>query len=117
MVGLAMALLILLTNVIAFQYALGAIRTSVDEAARKGARLEGTIAECEDHANQVLRGTGGLLPGLMGDGIEFRCNVEGGAEMVATASGNLEWWFGGVPPLTVNVEGRSVIEPEVVTAP
>lgn len=117
MVGLAMALLILLTNVIAFQYAFGAVRTAVDEAARKGARLDGTIVECESHANEVLRGNGGLLPGIMGADIEFSCSIEGGSEMVATATGDLEWWFGGVPPLTVVIEGRSVIEPEVVTAP
>ena len=116
MVFLAMTLLVLLTNVIAFQYAFGAVRTAVDEAARLGARLDGTVAECESHANEVLRGETGLLQGIMGDGIEFSCTIQGPA-MVATASGELEWWFGGVPPLTVDVEGRSVIEPVVEAAP
>ena len=116
MVFLAMSLLVLLTNVIAFQYAFGAIRTSVDEAARLGARLDGTVAECESHADEVLRGETGLLQGLMGQGIVFDCTVEG-AVMVASASGELDWWFGGVPPLTVDLEGRSVIEPAVEAAP
>lgn len=116
MVLLAMALLILLTNVIAFQYGYGAVRTAVDEAARLGARLDGTTTECEAHAEEVLRGRGGLLQGTMGDSIEFACSIDG-AVMVATATGEFEWWFGGAPPISLNVEGRSVIEPEVEAAP
>jgi len=116
MVLLAMALLILLTNVIAFQYGLGAVRTAVDEAARLGARRDGAIAEGESHAEQVLRGRGGLLRGTMGDDVQFNCAIEG-ATMVATATGEFEWWFGGVPSISLNVEGRSVIEPPVEAAP
>ncbi len=116
MVLLAMALLILLTNVIAFQYGYGAVRTAVDEASRLGARLDGNIADCEFHAEEVLRGRGGLLRGTMGDSIEFDCTIEGAA-MVATATGEFEWWFGGVPPINLNIEGRSVIEPPVEAAP
>lgn len=116
MVFLAMALLILLTNVIAIQYASGAVRTAVDEAARLGARLDGTTLECRDHAEQVLRGTGGLLRGTMGDSIEFQCSVDGDV-MVATATGEFEWWIGGVPPIAVSIEGRSVIEPIVEATP
>jgi len=113
---LAMTLLILLTNVIAIQYGYGAVRTAVDEASRLGARLDGTIEECEAHAEQVLRGRGGLLRGTMGDSIEFNCSVDG-AVMVATATGEFEWWIGGVPSINLNVEGRSVIEPVVGAAP
>ncbi|NND01602.1 MAG: hypothetical protein HKN91_02345 [Acidimicrobiia bacterium] len=116
MVLLAMALLILLTNVIAFQYGYGAVRTAVDEASRLGARLDGTIEQCEDHAEQVLRGRGGLLRGTMGDDIEFDCTVDGAA-MVATATGQFEWWFGGAPSINLSIEGRSVIEPPVEAVP
>ncbi|NND01219.1 MAG: hypothetical protein HKN91_00390 [Acidimicrobiia bacterium] len=116
MVLLAMALLILLTNVIAFQYGYGAVRTAVDEASRLGARLDGTIEQCESHAEQVLRGRGGLLQGTMGADIEFDCAVDG-TVMVATATGEFEWWFGGAPPISLNVEGRSVIEPPVAAVP
>lgn len=116
MVFLAMALLILLTNVIAIQYASGAVRTAVDEAARLGARLDGTIAECQSHGTDVLRGSSGLLQGTMGDSIQINCEIQG-AEMVAIATGQFEWWIGGVPPIDVDIQGRSVIEPEVEAAP
>lgn len=116
MVFIAMAILILLTNVVAFQYASGAVRTAVDEAARLGARLDGTEFECETHADDVLRGTGGLLRGTMGQDIEFDCQVEG-AVMVARATGEFEWWIGGVPSIAVAIEGRSVIEPVVESIP
>jgi len=116
MVFIAMTLLIFVTNAVAIQYASGAVRTAVDEAARVGARLEGTTSECVDHAEEVLRGQGGLLRGTMGDSISFTCAVVGPV-MVASATGEFEWWFGGVPSISVDIEGRSVIEPVVEAAP
>jgi len=116
MVFIAMALLILVTNAIAIQYASGAVRTAVDQGARIGARLHGTPAECVDHAEDVLRGRGGLLRGKMGDSIEISCSVVGPV-MVAAATGEFEWWFGGAPAISVDIEGRSVIEPVVEQGP
>ena len=111
-----MTLLILVSNAVAIQYASGAVRTAVDEAARLGARLDGSPAECVDHAEEVLRGRGGLLRGTMGDGIEISCAVAGSV-MVATATGEFEWWFGGAPSISVEIEGRSVVEPKVEATP
>jgi hypothetical protein len=116
MVMIAMALLIMVTNAVAIQYAMGAVRTAVDEAARTGARLEGTPAECEEHAWNVLRGRGGLLRGTMGDSIVISCAAVGPV-MVASATGEFEWWFGGAPGVVVDIVGRSVIEPTVNAAP
>lgn len=116
MVVIAMSLLILVSNAVAIQYASGAVRTAVDEAARTGARLDGTPAECQSHAEDVLRGRGGLLRGTMGDSIVFRCAVTGPV-MVASATGEFEWWFGGLPPIEVDIVGRSVIEPVVGAGP
>jgi hypothetical protein len=116
MVFIAMTLLIFVSNAVAIQYASGAVRTAVDEAARLGARLDGTTAECVDHAEEVLRGQGGLLRGTMGDSITFSCSIDG-AVMVASATGEFEWWFGGVPTIAVDIQGRSVIEPVVEAAP
>lgn len=116
MVFIAMALLILVSNAVAIQYASGAVRTAVDEAARVGARLDGLPSECQEHGMDVLRGEGGLLRGTMGDSIEINCAVVGSV-MVATASGEFEWWFGGVPPISVEIEGRSVVEPIVEATP
>jgi hypothetical protein len=116
MVIIAMALLIMVTNAVAIQYAMGAVRTAVDEAARTGARLAGTPADCAEHGTDVLRGRGGLLRGTMGDSIVISCAVDGPV-MVASATGELEWWFGGVPAVSVDIIGRSVIEPDVAAAP
>ena len=116
MVFIAMTLLIFVTNAVAIQYASGAVRTAVDEAARVGASLDGTPAECVEHAEEVLRGRGGLLRGTMGDAITFACTVDGPV-MVARATGEFEWWFGGVPAIGVDIQGRSVIEPIVGAAP
>lgn len=116
MVFIAMALLIMVSNAVAIQYASGAVRTAVDEAARLGARLDGTIQECEDHGDEVLRGRGGLLRGIMGESIIIECTIDG-AVMIATASGEFDWWFGGLPPISVDIVGRSVIEPAVAGAP
>lgn len=116
MVIIAMTLLIMVTNAVAIQYATGAVRTAVDEAARTGSRLDGTPAECVAHGTDVLRGRGGLLRGTMGDSIVINCAVVGSV-MVASASGEFEWWFGGVPGVTVDIVGRSVIEPVVSAAP
>ena len=52
----------------------------------------------------------------MGDNIEIRCAVVGSV-MVASATGEFEWWFGGVPSIAVDIEGRSVIEPVVEAVP
>ena len=116
MVFIAMTLLILVSNAIAIQYAQGAVRTAVDEAARHGARLDGTVAECEARAEEVLRGQGGLLRGTMGDTISLACAVDGPA-MVATATGEFEWWLWGLPGIDVEIEGRSIIEPQVEAIP
>jgi len=116
MVFVAMTLLILVSNVVAIQYASGAVRTAVDEAARAGARLGGTPAECQSEADQVLRGRGGLLRGAMGDSIEVACTIDGSV-MVASATGEFEWWIGGIPSMSVDIEGRSVIEPDVGGVP
>ncbi len=116
MVIIAMALLILVSNAVAIQYATGAVRTAVDEAARTGARLDGTPAECVEHGTDVLRGPGGLLRGTMGDNIVITCAAVGSV-MVASATGEFEWWFGGVPAVSVAIVGRSVIEPGVSASP
>lgn len=104
-----MVLLVLLANVVAFQYARGAIRTAVDEASRYGAALGRTAADCEDRASQILFGDTGLLRGSLGSDVSVDCEVRESV-LVARASGELEWWFGGLPALGVASEGRSVIE-------
>jgi hypothetical protein len=52
----------------------------------------------------------------MGDSIVISCAAVGPV-MVASATGEFEWWFGGAPGVVVDIVGRSVIEPTVNAAP
>lgn len=110
MVALAMLFLTMILNLVAIQYALGAVQTAVDDAARRGSALDGSIGLCVSDANRTLRGDSGLLTGRMGNGLSIRCAVSGD-EMVATATGAFEWWVAGLPAFDFTVEGRSVLEP------
>lgn len=114
MISFGMILLLMIANLVAFQYGGGAIRAAVDEGARWGAALEREAQDCEMRAREILRGRNGLLGGSMGDTIDVSC-AEVSGEMVATATGQFEWWFGGVPNVDIEIVGRSVVEPEVVS--
>jgi hypothetical protein len=109
MISLTLVLLLGLANLVAMQYAHGAIRTAVDEGARYGAFVGNTVIECRERADAVLRGEAGLLRGAMGETIQVRCEV-GGDVMRAVASGTFEWWFGGLPQVDVRVVGEALIE-------
>ena len=109
MVGIAMVLMAMLLNLVTFQYAQGAVQTAVDEAARAGSALDGSIGVCQSRANEILHGRTGLLRGRLGQGLTVSCVVAGN-QMVATASGSFQWWVGGLPDIVVQIEGRSVLE-------
>ena len=113
---IAIALLLVLfdgaTNLVLDEYAKGALRTAVDEAARAGAAAGGSPAACEDEAARVR---GGLLRGDFGAHVSVTCGVvEGGAGagglMVAFASGSLPSLLPAVPRLRIAVRGVSVLQ-------
>jgi hypothetical protein len=99
----------MIANVIAFQYGGGAIRAAVDEGARWGAALGRTADECAERADRILRGESGLLRGGLGESIVVTCGDAGGV-MVARATGQFDWWVGGLPKIDIDIEGRSVVE-------
>jgi hypothetical protein len=109
MISFAMVLLLMIANVIAFQYGGGAIRAAVDEGARWGAALGRTADECAERADRILRGESGLLRGGLGESIVVTCGDAGGV-MVARATGQFDWWVGGLPKIDIDIEGRSVVE-------
>ena len=110
MIAFAMLFLMMILNLVAIQYGLGALQTAVDEAARTGSVLDGSIGQCVSQGNRALRGDSGLLSGRMGEGVTVTCAIAGN-QMVATASGSFDWWVQGLPDFDFNVDGRSVLEP------
>jgi hypothetical protein len=112
MVSIAMVLLVLIANLIAFQYGAGAIRAAVDDGARWGSALGRGVEDCEVRAKDVLRGDSGLLRGGLGDSIAVACTSDG-AVMAARATGRFEWWVGGLAGVDIDIEGRSVVEQSI----
>lgn len=109
MLALTIVLLLGVANLIAMQYGQGAIRTALDEGARYGAFLGNDWEDCEQRAENVLRGDSGLLRGTLGDSISVRCEAVGDL-MQATATGSFDWWVGGLPAVDFTMVGEAVLE-------
>lgn len=111
MVAGTLAILILMIvfigalNFVLDEYAKGAVRTAVDEAATAGATAGGSVSTCQTEARQVQ---GALLRGPFGNGVSVSCSEEGN-EMVASAAGALPSLLPLVPTVHVSVIGVSII--------
>lgn len=111
-IALSMALLLAIANVVAIQYARGAMRLAADEGAAHGSALGNDAASCEQRATERLHGPNGVLRGSLGSGVAVACVVDGRGEMVATVSGQIAWWLPGPDSLLVQVASNSVQELE-----
>lgn len=107
-IGIAILLLIFAgtANLVLDEYAKGALRTAVDEAAQAGATAGGSITACETEAAQVRSN---LVRGPFSAGVSITCAADG-TLMVAVAKGALPSLLPPVPSLHVSVTGVSVIE-------
>jgi hypothetical protein len=94
------------TNLVVDEYAKGAVRTAVDEAAQAGAAWGGSLSACQAEAAQVRKD---LLPGPFGAGVEVTCRLDGD-EVVATGMGYLPSLVPTVPRVYVSIEGLSVVQ-------
>lgn len=101
-----MAFMALLMNVIVWQYALGVVRSALDEGVRIGAPSAATHLECQAAIDRVMTE---LVGGPLGEGVVTSCMV-GGELVVATAQGSLASWFPFVTDLTVLEEVVAVKE-------
>ena len=106
LIGIVLAFVL---NVVALQYAMGAIQSAVDEGARAGSALGGTVGSCERVAHATLRGRGGLLTGSLGRGIAVKCSVSGDV-ITASATGTLRWLFEAIPAQSVRIVSHAVVE-------
>ena len=84
------------------------MRAAVDEAARAGATVDSSAADCEQRARDVL---GGLLGGGAGRAVTVSCHEVAGA-MHAQAQVALGGWVPGIPTWTFTVDGTVVKEQE-----
>ena len=81
----------------------------------KGLRLRFASATIRDFITALGGTPVGMPPTRITESMQ-KGTIDG-AVMVATANGRFEWWFGGVPPIELEVEGRSVIESVVEAVP
>jgi hypothetical protein len=95
-------------NIVLDEYAKGALRAAVDEAAQVGASTygPGSVEACLEESAAVRAN---LLRGLFGRGVVVSCQVEGEL-MVATASGSLPSLLPVIPRFAVSVTGVSVMQ-------
>ncbi|HEU5003221.1 MAG TPA: hypothetical protein VFW71_10650 [Actinomycetota bacterium] len=107
----SMLVLVVVANLIVFQYGRGAVRAAVDEGARQGARSGTPVATCTHHAQQALDDLlGAGRPGSMGAAVTVSC-AEAAGNLVATARGTWPAWLPPVPAWSFTVTASAVEEP------
>lgn len=97
--ALSLLLFVTLANAVVDLYVRGVARAAVDEAARSGAALDATTADCRRRASAVLEGV--VTPGA----VRVTCREVGGA-MRARARIALAGWIPGIPTWTMVLEGE-----------
>ena len=105
-VALSFVFLVLVANLIVWQYARGVLRSAVDEGVRTGSRATATPADCETRARAVL---GDLLGGALGHDVSVTC-TDSGNEIVATANARLQSWLPLMPYWSFQITGSDVKE-------
>lgn len=105
-VALALVWLMLVVNLLAVQYARGAVRAALDEGLRSGAVWGAGVAECQRRAADLLDDA---LGGPFGSRLQVACRVEGGS-MLATAEGVLPSWLPLVPDFPLLLHSVSPLE-------
>lgn len=106
-VALSLMLVVVLTNLVVFQYGRGVVRAALDEGVRAGVRATAGVAECEDRARDVLAD---LLGGAMGAGVALACSDDG-RRVRATADVEFAGWSPAVPDWRFVAEAESVRTP------
>lgn len=109
-VALSFVLLVMVANLIVFQYGRGVVRAALDEGVRRGTRAPATAAECEARAREVVAQ---LLGGPMGRGVTITCTEVGG-QMRARADVVFRSWVPGLPDWSFRAAAAGVKEEEPV---
>lgn len=101
--ALSLLLFVTLANAVVDLYVRGVARAAVDEAARAGAALDGSVSDCEQRARDVLDGA------VSSGTVRVTCREVSGA-MRAQARVVLAGWIPGIPTWTIVLEGEVVEE-------
>ena len=101
--ALSLLVFVALANVVVDLYVRGVARAAVDEAARSGAALDATAADCRQRARDVLDGV------VANGAVQVTCREVGGA-MRARARIALAGWIPGIPTWTMVLEGEVATE-------
>jgi hypothetical protein len=92
-----------LANAVVDLYTRGVARAAVDEAARAGAALDATPADCQERARAVLGGV------VAAGTVSVTCNEVNGVVRVR-AWVALAGWLPGIPTWTVTIDGEMTKE-------
>ena len=100
--ALSLVVFVGLANLVVDLYARGVARAALDEAARAGAPVDASTADCAARAHEVLAA---LLGGGLGRGVRVACRELRGA-MHARATVVLASWLPGIPAWSFSLEGQ-----------
>ena len=106
---LALAMFLLMANLLMFLYARAVVRAAVDEGARAGAVANGSEVECLERTHDVLAD---LLSGPLGSEITVECTAPGSL-VVATANVTLTSPYPGIADWTFVSEAQATDESRV----
>jgi hypothetical protein len=105
-----MVVLVLIANLIVFEYGHGVVRAAVDQGVRQGSRTATPVASCEAAAQQVITDLLGGRGGSMGAGVSITCRQAGG-RLDANATGRFKAWLKPVPDWSFTSTATAVVEP------
>ena len=109
-VCISMVVLVLIANLIVFEYGHGVARAAVDQGVREGSRTTTPVASCEVAAQQVITDLLGGREGSMGAGVAITCTQAGG-RLDARATGRFKAWLKPVPDWSFTSTATAVVEP------
>ena len=104
--GFALVVFVVLANLVVDLYARGAVRAAVDEAARAGAPIDASAAQCAARGRDVLDE---LLGSRIGAGVRLTCREEVGHGCRARDA-RLPSWLAIVPDWSFTIVGTAVKE-------
>ena len=109
-VTISMVALVLIANLVVFEYGHGVVRAAVDQGVRQGSRTTTPVASCEAAAEQVITDLLGGREGSMGAGVSITCRQAGG-RLDANATGRFKAWLKPVPDWSFTSTATAVVEP------
>lgn len=106
---LSLVVLVVIANLIVFEYGQGVVRSAVDQGVREGARAATPEATCRAAAQQVIDDLLGGRTASMGGGVAISCSLVGG-RLHATATGRFRSWLRPVPDWTFTSTATAAAE-------